>query len=74
MILEIWDSPGIDHFSNANTDDFYNTDACILVYAIDKEGSFDEIAELHEKISNKCKSTMFFLVGNKSDLDKKGQR
>ena len=46
----------------------------MLVYSIDSENTFDELQELHEKITSINSNISFFLVGNKNDLDKQNKR
>ena len=72
VVLEIWDTPGANHFSLK--DDFNNADYAILVYSIDLESTYENIEDIYEKISASNPQTKFVLVGNKSDLDKEGKR
>ena len=55
--------------------DFAGADACILVYAIDKESTFNEMAEVKQLATQHCKPPpLYFLVGNKVDLEREGRR
>ena len=44
-----------------------------MVYAIDSEATFHEMEHLKEKVSEHC-NPLFFLVGNKVDLDGANRR
>ena len=72
--LKIWDTPGGDHFANTNRGDYLNADIIILTYCIDQESSFDNMADMYEKGVRLSPNAKFFMVGNKSDLDKEGRR
>ena len=46
--LNIWDTPGGDHFCKANAEDYINADIVIMVYSIDIESSFDNMYDVYE--------------------------
>ena len=72
--LNIWDTPGQDRFSAYTKSYFRNSDAIVILVAVDSEESVDEarrIAELALEI--KSTSGLHFLVINKIDLLKYGQ-
>ena len=55
--------------------DFSGADACIMVYAIDKESTFNEMPEIKQLADTHCKPPpLYFLVGNKVDLEREGRR
>ena len=41
LTLNVWDTPGGDQYSNMRDLDFNGADACIMVYSIDKETTFN---------------------------------
>ena len=46
-----------------------------MVYSIDKESTLEKMNDIHELASSLCDpKPIFFLVGNKVDLDGKGMR
>ena len=47
--MKIWDTPGGDHFTQINKLDYENADVVIMVYSIDKESTFDNMTDLHDK-------------------------
>ena len=46
--MNIWDTPGGDHFTQTNKTDYNNADAVVMVYSIDISSSYDDITDLHE--------------------------
>ena len=72
--MNIWDTPGGDHFTRARSEDYNNADIVIMVYAIDRESSFDSMDDLYQNAKKFGQNSLYFLVGNKVDLDKKGLR
>ena len=71
--MNVWDTPGGDEFAHMRDLDYEGADACIMVYCIDKETTFNEMQGLKELASKFC-NPLFFLVGNKVDLDAAGER
>ena len=49
LTLNIWDTPGGDQFGNLRDNDYLNADACIMVYAIDKESSYEGMKTCHTR-------------------------
>ena len=45
-----------------------------MVYSIDKESSFDSMYDILAQAQSFNQQSLFFLVGNKEDLDKAGNR
>ena len=74
MKLNIWDTPGGDHFARVNAADYMNADVVIMVYSIDLESTFDNMHDLYETARTFSQNSLYFLVGNKEDLDKSGKR
>ena len=46
LTLKVWDTPGGAEYANMRDLDFSGADACIMVYAIDKETTFNEMPEI----------------------------
>ena len=53
--------------------DYKGADVAVMVYSIDKESSFEAMDEVHNTAKTHC-NPIFVLVGNKVDLDNRGQR
>ena len=69
MKLQIWDTCGQEEFSMINQSLFKNTSIAIMVYSIASMDSFENIKKWASKVEDLSKEdTIFFLVGNKSDL------
>jgi Ras-related protein Rab-6A len=67
--LQIWDTCGQEEFSMCNQSLFKNVTIAIMVYSIINKKSFDNIKKWVSRVKNLSKeNTIFFLVGNKSDL------
>ena len=73
LTLNVWDTPGGAEYQNMRDLDFQGADACVMVYAIDKESTFKEMEGVHSLAMEYC-NPLFFLVGNKVDLDRDGER
>ena len=68
--LQIWDTCGQEEFSMCNQSLFKNVTIAIMVYSIINKKSFDNIKKWVSRVKNLSKeNTIFFLVGNKSDLN-----
>jgi Ras-related protein Rab-6A len=68
--LQIWDTCGQEEFSMCNQSLFKNVTIAIMVYSIINKNSFDNIKKWVSRVKNLSKeNTIFFLVGNKSDLN-----
>lgn len=69
MKLQIWDTCGQEEFSMCNQSLFKNASIAIMVYSIISKNSFNNINKWVLRVNNLSKeNTIFFLVGNKSDL------
>lgn len=67
--LQIWDTCGQEEFSMCNQSLFKNVSIAILVYSIINKKTFDNIKIWVSRVQALSKeNTIFFLVGNKSDL------
>jgi len=67
--LQIWDTCGQEEFSMCNQSLFKNATVAIMVYSINNKKSYDNIKKWVNHVKNLSKeNTIFFLVGNKSDL------
>ncbi len=53
--------------------DYKGADVCIMVYAIDLESTFEQMEDVKQLASEMC-NPIYFLVGNKVDLDAKNLR
>ncbi|XP_022123777.1 ras-related protein Rab-9B [Pieris rapae] len=75
--LQIWDTAGQERFKSLRTPFYRGTDICILAYAIDDRGSFNNIKTwlnefLHYAgVKNGIEKFPFVVVGNKSDVSSK---
>ena len=75
LTLNVWDTPGGDEFAHMRDLDYEGADACIMVYCIDKETTFNEMPEIKQLADTHCKPPpLYFLVGNKVDLEREGRR
>ena len=75
LILTIWDTPGADNFDDMRELDYKGADVAVMVYAIDKDSTLENVDGIVEKCEKFCNPPpLFFLVGNKVDLDEKGLR
>ena len=68
--LQIWDTCGQEEFSMCNQSLFKNATIAIMVYSVISKNTFENIKKWVSRVKNLSKeNTIFFLVGNKSDLD-----
>jgi len=68
--LQIWDTCGQEEFSMCNQSLFKNVTIAIMVYSVISKNTFENIKKWVARVKNLSKeNTIFFLVGNKSDLD-----
>ena len=68
--LQIWDTCGQEEFSMCNQSLFKNATIAIMVYSVISKHTFENIKKWVSRVKNLSKeNTIFFLVGNKSDLD-----
>ena len=72
--MQVWDTPGGDHFAKVNAQDYMNADVVVMVYSIDLDSTFDNMFDLYETAKSFSQNSLYFLIGNKSDMDKKGKR
>jgi len=76
VILQMWDTAGQERYQSLGTSFFKGSDACILVYDITSQESFDALTQWVEQFlqgvgaSEDPKETglIFVVLGNKSDL------
>merc|ERR1740139_198580 len=54
--------------------DFKDADVVVLVYSITLTTSFDSIQVMYDRALAVCPDALFYLVGNKVDLDAAGER
>lgn len=67
--LQIWDTCGQEEFSMCNQSLFKNVTIAIIVYSIIKKETFENTKKWVSRVKDLSKeNTIFFLVGNKSDL------
>jgi len=76
ITLQIWDTAGQERFQSLGNAFYRGADACILVYAIDDDKSFQAIEEWKQKFINQAgidspTEYPFLLLGNKSDLNQR---
>ena len=68
--LNIWDTCGGERYKSITRQYFRNADGIILVYDIGNRESFDNIKKWVKDIEDNCnKDYVFFLIGNKCDLN-----
>ena len=68
--LNIWDTCGGERHKSITRQYFRNADGIILVYDIGNRESFDNIKKWVKDIEDNCnKDYVFFLIGNKCDLN-----
>ena len=68
--LTIWDTCGGERHRSITKQYYRNVDGIILVYDIGNRESFNNINKWIEDIENNCnKDYIFFLIGNKCDLN-----
>jgi len=73
ITLQIWDTAGQERFQSLGNAFYRGADACILVYDITDEKTFEQIADWKQKFESqtsieKPRDYPFLLLGNKSDL------
>ena len=72
--LYLWDTPGQEKYRELMPSSLEYFHLIAIVYAVDNQGSFNNISERVNKIKPKTnKKTKFLLVGNKCDLVEKRQ-
>jgi GTPase SAR1 family protein len=65
---ELWDKAGQDNFLNLVPMHFRDVNAVIIVFSVDDEKSFSELAEWYKLIDNSIVASITtFLGGNKID-------
>jgi len=74
ITLQIWDTAGQERFQSLGNAFYRGADACIMVYDITDESSFQEIPEWKKKFEDQTNiedpnQYPFLLLGNKSDLE-----
>ena len=47
--MHIWDTPGGDHFTKVNAQDYMNADVIVMVYSIDLDSTYDNMFDLYEQ-------------------------
>mmetsp|Transcript_67362 Transcript_67362/g.60513 ORF Transcript_67362/g.60513 Transcript_67362/m.60513 type:complete len:218 (+) Transcript_67362:104-757(+) len=73
VTLQIWDTAGQERFQSLGNAFYRGADACILVYDITDQKSFDQIEDWKQKFVNQAnieneREYPFLLLGNKSDM------
>ena len=71
LMLNLWDTMGSDHLASMRKQDYEDCTVCVLTYDISQESTFFKMKEIKEAVEkeNKAKPPIFFLIGNKVDLD-----
>lgn len=72
--LQLWDTAGQERFQSLGSSFYRGADACILVYDITLQKSFDSIISWKQEFLNQCgpnnpETFPFMVVGNKCDLE-----
>jgi len=73
ITLQIWDTAGQERFQSLGNAFYRGADACILVYDITDQKSFEQIEDWKQKFVNQAnieneREYPFLLLGNKSDM------
>eukprot|EP01013_Petalomonas_cantuscygni_P005560 TRINITY_DN16182_c0_g1_i1.p1 TRINITY_DN16182_c0_g1~~TRINITY_DN16182_c0_g1_i1.p1 ORF type:complete len:235 (+),score=31.45 TRINITY_DN16182_c0_g1_i1:78-707(+) len=72
--IQIWDTAGQECFRSIARSYYRGAQGCILVYDITRRSSFEAIERvLEEARTNVSSDCVFFLVGNKCDLEHRRQ-
>lgn len=67
--LQIWDTCGLEEFSACTPSLYKNASLALIVYAIDKRSSFENVSRWVNLVRKSSRpETLIFLVGNKADL------
>eukprot|EP00484_Ammonia_sp_Unknown_P030333 CAMPEP_0197034438 /NCGR_PEP_ID=MMETSP1384-20130603/12563_1 /TAXON_ID=29189 /ORGANISM="Ammonia sp." /LENGTH=216 /DNA_ID=CAMNT_0042464373 /DNA_START=28 /DNA_END=678 /DNA_ORIENTATION=+ len=74
ITLQIWDTAGQERFQSLGNAFYRGADACILVYDITQESTFQKVESWRENFLNqagveKTNEFPFLLLGNKHDLN-----
>ena len=72
--MKIFDTPGAPEFDSMKELDYSGADACILVYSIDKDSSFECLDKFRNDCLEHAPKCKMFICGNKVDLDADGYR
>ena len=68
--LQIWDTCGLEEFLACTPSLFKNVSLALIVYAIDRKETFNDVNRWVNLIKKHTRpDTLFFLVGNKADLN-----
>lgn len=72
--LQLWDTAGQERFQSLGSSFYRGADACILVYDITLQKSFDSIISWKQEFLSQCgpnnpETFPFMVVGNKCDLE-----
>eukprot|EP00485_Elphidium_margaritaceum_P000817 CAMPEP_0202688760 /NCGR_PEP_ID=MMETSP1385-20130828/4205_1 /ASSEMBLY_ACC=CAM_ASM_000861 /TAXON_ID=933848 /ORGANISM="Elphidium margaritaceum" /LENGTH=220 /DNA_ID=CAMNT_0049343801 /DNA_START=89 /DNA_END=751 /DNA_ORIENTATION=- len=73
ITLQIWDTAGLERFQSLGHAFYRGADACVLVYDVTKQKSFDQINEWRRNFLDQSQTEYpdkfpFLLLGNKVDL------
>jgi small GTP-binding protein len=68
--LMIWDTSSDDDYRDMTNGHFANAQACVFVYAVDEQASFDAIFSVWSRAleDNSSVPHITFIVGNKTDI------
>lgn len=66
----VFDTPGQDRWKSVSFSTYKNADGVVLVYSVVDRQSFDDISRWVQDISDNCTNSEWYLVANKSDIEK----
>ena len=69
IILQVWDSSGLERFRNITQIYYRNSHLIAFVYAINDRNSFENIPNWVKEVKTQNKDAKLLLIGNKCDLD-----
>ena len=74
VTMQIWDTAGQERFQSLGRAFYRGAEACVLVYDVTNEKSFDNLQAWKQEFLNKAmpndpQSVPFFIFGNKYDLE-----
>nr|XP_014351131.1 PREDICTED: ras-related protein RABD2b-like [Latimeria chalumnae] len=67
--MTLWDTVGEERFVSLSSSYYRNTDAALLLFSVDKPGTFDNLARWVDTVQYFSNTAQLFVLGNKSDLE-----
>lgn len=66
----IFDSPGQERWKSVSFSTYKSSNGVLLVYSVTDRSSFEDIQRWVQNINDHCTDIVWFLVANKTDVDK----